>query len=156
MWHSYWKVLGKAASRQGQHQAEGEPTRRFLELLAAAIASGQAHVAAPDGGMPGNAQRWGWRFVDDSKGGVWRAFGDRVGWVDGDDFYLEREVSYRMAQRMARDAGDVISIGVETLQKGLHEKGVLATTDKTRNTLTVRRRLAGTRRNALHLEMHCT
>jgi hypothetical protein len=52
LWLRGWAALGEAAAVQRQHQAAGEPTRRFCELLSAAIASGRAHVANPEGDAP--------------------------------------------------------------------------------------------------------
>ena len=61
LWARGWQALGEAASGQFQHQEAGEPTRRFRELLSAAIASGRAHVANPEGGEPEVPEAWGWR-----------------------------------------------------------------------------------------------
>ena len=58
LWARGWRALGVAASGQSQHQAAGEPTRRFRELLSAAIASGRAHVANPEGGQPEVPEAW--------------------------------------------------------------------------------------------------
>src|SRR5207248_11613549 len=47
-----WRALGEAARAQAAHQGPAEPARRFLELLAGALSSGRAHVAASDGNRP--------------------------------------------------------------------------------------------------------
>ena len=60
-WEEGWRALGVAASAQFQHQVADEPTRRFRELLGAAIASGQAYVADPKGNEPKTPTAWGWR-----------------------------------------------------------------------------------------------
>ncbi|MGQ9576988.1 MAG: hypothetical protein ACUVUC_16925, partial [Thermoguttaceae bacterium] len=60
-WNEGWTALGELARDQTAHQATSDPARRFLELLGAAIASGQAHVAGPDGGEPPGRDAWGWR-----------------------------------------------------------------------------------------------
>jgi len=151
-----WSALGEAASCQAQHQAASEPTRRFIELLRAAIASGRAHVAAMSGGPPDTPESWGWREspvgTSDYARSDWRPQGDRVGWLDGDDLYLEPEAAYAAAQRMARDGGDTISVGSRTLHKRLREKDLLASTEGTRGTLTVRRVAEGCRRSVVHLK----
>jgi hypothetical protein len=145
LWRRGWKALGVAATSQSQHQVAQEPTRRFLELLSAAIASGRAHVADPEGEMPKNPKAWGWRF----SGEEWRPKGERTGWVDGDDLYLEPEAAFAAAQKQGRDAGDHISVTGRTLNKRLHERGLLSSTDLPH--LTVRRVLQGSRRRVLHL-----
>jgi hypothetical protein len=43
-----------------------------------------------------------------------------------------------------------LPISEQTLRKRLHEKGLLASTDENRDTLTVRRTIAGANRNVLH------
>jgi len=61
LWLRGWTALGEAAAVQGQHQAAGEPTRRFSELLSASIASGRAHVADPEGDEPEEPGAWDWQ-----------------------------------------------------------------------------------------------
>jgi len=108
-WERGWNALGQAAASQQHHQAASEPTQRFLEVVRAAIASGQAHVASPEGDAPKDARRWGWvesREEYDS----WRFLGRRIGWIDGEDLYLEPNASYAAAQRMSRDSGESLAI----------------------------------------------
>ena len=153
-----WQVLKTAGEQQAGHQAEAEPTRRFLELLGAAIASGKAHVAAPSGTEPRNAPAWGWREhwagAGENERREWRAQGERVGWVDGNDLYLNPEAAYQAAQRMAdENSGAGLIVSAATLRKRLNEKNLLVTTDvdTKRGTLTVRRTLSGARPDVLHL-----
>jgi hypothetical protein len=150
-----WKAFLEAAAAQGTHQVATEPAQRFIELLRAAIVSGRAHIAGPDGDEPYEPMVWGWRAVTASTGGdrrtEWRPQGDRIGWMDGDDLYLEPEASYIAVQRMGRDAGEVLPVGSKTLHKRLHERGLLASTEEARRTLTVRRMLEGSRRTVLHV-----
>src|SRR5919107_3855479 len=68
LWARGWRALGEAASGQSQHQAAGEPTRRFRELLSAALVSGRAHVANPEGGEPEVPEAWGWRGATGGSG----------------------------------------------------------------------------------------
>src|SRR5262249_40154763 len=59
-WAEGWQALREAAARQRGWLEASEPAQRFLELLAAAIASGRAHVAARFGGAPEESENWGW------------------------------------------------------------------------------------------------
>src|SRR5215217_7222240 len=92
LWMRGWCALGKAAAAQSQHQAAGEPTGRFRELLSAAVTSGRAHVADPEGGEPQNPDAWGWRAVSFGSGDFerekWQPQGERVGWIEGKNLYL--------------------------------------------------------------------
>jgi len=102
-WGQAWGALGEAARHQGDHQAGADPAQRFLELLRSAIASGRAHVADPDGDRPDAVGgSWGWRM---NSFGTHEPKGDRVGWLFGDDLYLEADAAYGAAQRLGADAG---------------------------------------------------
>ena len=78
--------------------------------------------------------------------------GDCVGWLDGNNLYLEPESAFVTAQRMGRDGGTTLPITSKTLHKRLNEKRLLLSTDLRRNTLTVRRVINGTRIPVLHLK----
>jgi uncharacterized protein DUF3854 len=145
--HRCWNALGEASSRQVQYQLAAEPTMRFIELLRAALASGRAHVADPEGQAPARTKTWGWRM----ERGEWRPLGSCVGWVDSDDLYLEPEAAIAAIQGIAREGEEGISITGKTLHKRLSERGLLKSIDTVRGTLTVRRVLQGARRGVLHL-----
>jgi hypothetical protein len=144
-----WQALGEAARAQAAHQAPAEPARRFLELLAGAMSSGRAHVAAPDGNRPNaNGGTWGWRI---NAYGTHEPMGDRVGWLEGDALYLDPDAAYAAVQRLGQEIGDRIALTPQTLRKRLKERGILATCETQRRMLTVRRTLEGQRREVLHL-----
>jgi hypothetical protein len=71
--------------------------------------------------------------------------------VDGGDIYLEPTAALQVAQQVARDIGDSLSITGNTLHKRLAEQSLLASTEPVRGTLTVRRTLSGGRKTVLHL-----
>jgi hypothetical protein len=146
-----WVALGEVAEAQTAHLQVNEPTRRFLELLGAAITAGRAHVAGPDGLVPENPAAWGWRAVGSGVLSEHRPQGNGVGWVDGDSLYLDLDCSVAATQNMARDLGDSIVVAPRTLAKRLKEKGVLKETSDSRQTTKVRRVLGGRRREVLHL-----
>ena len=151
-----WCALRMASAAQRLHQEGSDPVRRFLELLSSSIASGVAHVAASTGSAPERPDAWGWRQVV-SGGGYdrdeWRAHGNRIGWVDGADLYLDADASFKAAQAVGRDIGDALAVTPATLRKRLAEAGRLASTDldTRRATISIRRSLEGRRREVLHL-----
>jgi hypothetical protein len=150
LWDRAWTALGDAAASQAHHQAGAEPAQRFVELLRGAVASGRAHLASPQGDRPETDHgAWGWRR-DDYGANV--AQGARIGWLDGDDVYLEPDAAYAAVQRLGQDIGDRVGLTPQTLRKRLNERGLLASTGcGLRPTLTVRRTLEGQRRDVLHL-----
>lgn len=157
-WRGGWAALGLAAAGQGTHQTDSEPAARFIDLLRSALVSGAAHVADPSGRPPqsgGGPRSWGWRLAEAAAPSTgdygWRAQGARVGWVDGNDLYLDRDAALAVAQDLARKAGDGVAVSAQTLTKRLAERGLLASTDRARETLTVRRTLDGGQRRVLHL-----
>lgn len=155
LWKRGKRAITRAGASQAAHQGASDATVRFRELLSAAIASGRAHVAHTVGSEPEeSAEALGWRKRTVGTGEYqrdeWQPRGDRVGWVKGEDLYLEPEASYRAVQAQAQ-GGEPISVGAQTLRKRLKEKGVLLSTDEKRQTLAVRRTIEGVKRNVLHL-----
>jgi hypothetical protein len=152
-------ALTAAAAQQAGQQGASEPAGHFLDLLSSALSAGKAHVARPGGGEPPDARAWGWRAVPDGAVTVegerwdlvWREQGPCVGWLDGDDLYLDKQAAYAAAQQLGRDIGDPLAVTVQTLAKRLREQGNLASVDDARQTLTVRKTIAGRRREVLHL-----
>jgi hypothetical protein len=143
-----WDAPCEAAAAQAKHQGETEPTARFLTLLRSALTSGRAHLEARSGGEPERApESCGWR-LDNS--GKWTALGECIGWVTEDDVYLEPTAAFRAVQLVGRDIGDVLAVGEHTMRRRFHDKGLLASVDEARQTLTVRRSIGGSSKNVLH------
>jgi len=121
----------------------------FINLVRACLVSGRAHLAGRAGTEPApSPESLGWRR--DGRG-RWEPLGACIGWIDDDDLYLDPGAAYLCTQTAGRDMGEGLSISEQTLKKRLREKGLLASTDEKRETLTVRRTLAGSRKDVLHL-----
>ena len=131
------------------------PVLRYLELIGSAIAAGRAHIASPDGEEPHKPEAWGWRLTvvgsAQNESHVWRPQGDRIGWIDEGELYLDPSASYRAAQAMAGPAGEGIPVGERTLWKRLHEQGGLVVTDSP-DRATVKRTLGGCARRGTVVE----
>jgi len=80
----------------------------------------------------------------------WRPQGDRIGWINGNDLYLDRDASYRAAQGIAAD-GSGIEVSPTTLVRRLRDRGLLVSIDQARETLTVRHTIEGRQRDVLHI-----
>lgn len=143
-WRRAWDALNAAGKAQDQYQASENPATRFIELIQAALSSGKAHLAATDGGKPDTdqAQAHGWRDGE--------AQGDRIGWIDSEDVYLQPDAAFSMAQRLA-SGGEELSVSSQTLWKRLNEAGLLASIDTARSTNKVRRTIAGKSQPVIHL-----
>lgn len=157
LWERGWRALTEAGAAQASQVATAEPAGLFVRLLSAAIAGGQAHVASPEGGEPKEPQRWGWRpeefYAGDGTDTRLKPQGARVGWLADGELYLEPDTSFAAVQRFARDQSDGFPITPMTLRRRLNEQGLLASTDKGRGKLTVRKVLQGERREVLHLRL---
>ena len=85
-----------------------------------------------------------------------RSQGGHIGWLEGAEIYLQADAIYAVVQRLARDGGDHLAVGLPTLKKRLKEQGLLASTEKHMSggrpveRLEVRRVLQGKRRSVLH------
>jgi hypothetical protein len=154
-WNQGWKEFIQIGMAQSRYHDASEPTLRFRELLSAAIASGQAHIASIEGAAPQHPESWGWRRMDAGlqEAAPWLPGGSRVGWLDGDDdLYLEPDAAYAAAQEMARRSGETIAITGRTLHKRLADRRLLRSTEQTaRGTLTVRKIVQRERRPVLHV-----
>ncbi len=156
LWERAWQALGDLSEAQSEHLLAAEPTAQFLDLLQAALASGEAHLAAPSGEAPADAVSWGWRLRTfgngESEAGRWEPQGKRIGWLDGRDLYLEPEASFAACQRLGQTIDEPLTINQRTLEKRLRERDLLASVEKGRQRLRVRvRGLEGKRRHVLHL-----
>jgi hypothetical protein len=144
-----WDALCQSGTAQAKYQTATEPTSRFLSLLTAALFSGTAHLAERDWEKPTRSPgACGWRR--DNSGG-WEPIGECIGWVDDEYIYLEPTAAYRVAQKMGRDTDEPLPISEQTLRRRLRDKGLLTSTDRARQTLTVRRTIGGASTDVLHL-----
>ena len=77
------------------------------------------------------------------------ANGPVIGWIEGDDLYLEAEAAMACAKTFAREQGNELPFTDRRIQKSLQEAGLLKTSEVDRNT--ARKTLDGRRRYVLHL-----
>lgn len=157
LWATGWTALGELGASQRVHHEAAEPAGRFVALLAAGLTAGRCHVAdIRDGAAPSDPSRWGWRHFEAlgrfDTAGTWRPEGDRVGWIEGDNLYLEAEAAFVAAKRISNESGESLAVSLGTLKRRLREKGVLLSFDDVREVLTVRRVVEGVRRHVLHLD----
>jgi hypothetical protein len=157
---SFWQRLETgilaALEPQASYQMQSDPVARFSELLAGIFTSGRAHVVdAQTGKEPEEPGRWGWRQktigTGDFQRDEWQPQKDSIGWVDGDDLYLEPSSLYAALQGFARDQGDSVPVTERTLYTRLAERGLLASREAPRNTIRKQGLAGATRARVLHI-----
>ena len=146
-WNRSRSALSDAIGAQIEHQTSAEPAAHFRQLLRSALESGAAYLTSLDGDRPARPQDWGWRHEN----GEWRPQGSHVGWIEGEDLFLEPLASYAAAQRVGIATGDLIGVQPRTLYKRLSEAKILVSTEAARNRTTIRRMIGGRRLEVLHL-----
>jgi hypothetical protein len=98
-----WRVLKGAGEAQKPHQNELDPANQFITYLTSGIDARAGHLAdsnalhsPPD---ENNAESYGWQMVErwahDEPRHVPEPRGKLVGWMDGDNLYLNSESSYQ-------------------------------------------------------------
>ncbi|MBW3637598.1 MAG: DUF3854 domain-containing protein, partial [Armatimonadetes bacterium] len=143
------RVLLALAHLQKVLHGAKEPAQRFLELLRSALIAGRAHIADLRGEAPDAPSRWGWRHSGSGNYTEWQGQGERIGWVDDEQVYLNTDAALGAANKMS--FGEGISLSGSTLHRRLAERGYLASRDSTRQTLTIRKVINGVRQEVLHL-----
>ena len=105
--------------------------------------SGKPHLAATNGGKPdsADAQAYGWRDGE--------PLGDRIGWIEGDDIYLQPDAAYRCIQSVAAQS-EGLTISSQILWKRLNEAGYLKSKDGD-DRLRIRKTIVGKREKVIHL-----
>jgi hypothetical protein len=152
LWDRGIAGLMTAAEAQERHLQSQNPVDRFLELISAALASGEAHVTAEASQPPDDPGPWGWRQRPAGSDAhlEWFPEGHHVGWLLGDDLYLIAEAAFRTAQRMARDSGASIPATSTTLWKRMDERRLLES--KTQGRCVTEKKIDGMRqRSLIHL-----
>lgn len=109
------EALVLSSKVQVAHQDADNPANRFFELFNAAIIAGKAYLSGVDNG--------GYQFATPNIGGN---SGELAGWILNDEVLLEPEVSFSVAQKMARDSGEPPLCQKFRLREQLANMGLIA------------------------------
>ena len=146
-----WEALNEQATAQMSLASGSDPASRFIALIAGNVSAKRANIAGTNGQAPINATALGWDYKGSGQHETMVANGPVIGWIDGDDLYLEAEAEAAMAcaKTFAREQGNELPFTDKRIHKSLQEAGQLKTSEVDRNT--VRKTLDGRRRYVLHL-----
>ena len=123
-------AFASIAEDQDEMQAASDPVLRFFELLRSALLSGKAHAASVSQSAPDEPELWGWRRHDANAAFTWEPLGERIGWLEGEDLYLEPAAAYALTEKLAAAEGQSLGLTKTTLEKRLHERRCLASVEK--------------------------
>jgi len=154
------EYLKNAFSEQAAYQVEQDETVRFLELLRAAFASGNAHIAsrlkqAPPLSRP---YSWGWRSneVDSTGEKIYKPMGDCIGWLceEKREVLIEQNAAFKVVQQFAKTQGDAFLLSAPSLWRRMGEEGMVLATEKRANgtkQLAVKRQIGGVSKRVMIL-----
>ncbi|MFZ0634213.1 MAG: hypothetical protein WA755_13535 [Candidatus Acidiferrales bacterium] len=125
-----WDSLLDASEAQSRGLATEEPAQRFLELIAAAITRGDAHLAHAN-------------LDADAK----NVKGRTIGWYSSeneDEVWLDLNSAFAVAKELARQQGEPFGVRMRTLGNRLRDRRLLTDWGEHRNT--VQRKVNGSYR----------
>ncbi len=144
-----WQTLIVLGKKQSDLQKEADPVNKFIELLIAALSTGNAYLAdTKNGKQPIDPEKHGWNDMGTLG---YQPQGDHVGWVGEEgQIYLQGDATYKVVQTFARLQGDNIAMSKNTLYKRMRERGMFVKHRGDGNTIEVE--IQGNRKRAIYLD----
>lgn len=131
--------LQQAFSEQADYQKDQCEAQRFVQLLKAALSSGNCHIADKNkqGAPETRPFVWGWRNGGkDLSGDVYSPMGDCIGWycapLEGNnaEVWLQQDAVFKVVQQFARNQGEAFLMSPATLWRRLDEKLLILQTEQ--------------------------
>lgn len=123
------RALNEVCAEQASHHEDADPVQRYLDLLSAGLMTRQVHLEHVNGDVPDNPERYGWRAKIIGTGDYarleYQPQGRCIGWIAGDEVYLQPEQAYAEARRLAEAQGEPFTMSRATLQQRLYERKLL-------------------------------
>ncbi|QEL19167.1 DUF3854 domain-containing protein [Limnoglobus roseus] len=155
LWERGMAVVRELGDQLGDHQWEVDPIRNFPLMVRSILSGGRGHVAGMDGRVPLSRitpEFWGWKACDPlatTARGIdsYRSCGDTIGWIDGEELYLNSDTTYAAINELTRDQNQAFPLTQITLCKHLKDEGLLLRYEegRTRYPMTI----GGTRQRVL-------
>jgi hypothetical protein len=147
-----WEALLATGEEQDRHQRDEQPPERFKALFCGLLSSGRAHIRdARSDYPPGNARMLGWTEKEYGDKLLFQPGGNSIGWIDGDDLFLDPNATYAELQQFAQKQGQPLPLTQGALWKRLREVALLEPGDKDRYTVKIS--IGGLRPRVLHFKM---
>ena len=138
-------------SLQATIDGEASDAQRFIEVIRAAVAMGEAHIVDKNGERPGAWKVFGWQAFEMRDKIRYESKGARIGYADEKFLYLEPNAAIAVAKALSSKIGNHIGSSERALSKALKEAGFLARADEGRTTTKVT--LVGQRKAVYCLEL---
>jgi uncharacterized protein DUF927 len=145
-------ALKEAAMLQADYLETADPCTVLLETIREILSSQKAHVATKTGGIPKDAEKWGWTSQEaDGQITQYRHNGPRLAWIDPNagEFLLDPA----MIALIKKHSDGKLGTTVQTLTKRLREAGLIVRTDDARQRLSVRCTLDGSYRSVIAMPL---
>lgn len=138
--------------RQGEYLHSADPVTALCECIRQLLGSGQAHLRTRNGGIPEDAQQYGWTSLAGlGEMPTFKAGGPRLGWLDtqAGEILLDPNT----LPLLKKHSGGKLATTQQTLLKRLKEAGILTRQDAARERNTVRMTLEGHPHSVLALSL---
>jgi hypothetical protein len=149
--------LQQAFSEQSVYQVDQDEVERFLQLLRAALSSGNAHIACRLKLGPPEVRpySWGWRDAGSDFAGdkSYSPMGDCIGYYAApkdnspSEVWLQQDTAFKIVQQFARSQGDSFLLSPANLWRRMHDRGLIVHTEpdagRNKPRLAVKRHVAG-------------
>jgi hypothetical protein len=145
-----WEALLATGKEQDQHHRDEQPAERFKAMLRGLLSSKRAHVCGAHGTSPPRPHMFGWTVKEYGDQVQWQSSGPSIGWINGDDLFLEPDATFAELQQFAQKQGQPLGLTQSALWKRLREAGLLEPGEEKRHT--VKRMIGGHRLRVLHLK----
>jgi hypothetical protein len=145
-----WEALLATGQDQDRHQRDEQPAERFKALLQGLLSSGGAHIRDAYRGSPPGACMLGWTEKEYGDKVRIEPGGRSIGWIDGEDLFLEPDAAYAELQQFSQRQGHPLALTKGALWKRVGEAGLLEPGEEGRHT--VKKTIGDHRRRVLHLK----
>ncbi len=144
-------ALTAVAKKQKEYIKENEISSVFLSWLQECFQENKVHVINKEtGGFVNHTVKptdWGWK----KENGEWKSQGELIGYMDDDNLYLIPKKAFEVVNKYALDQGAPFRTTERKLWHDMDGAGILASTDPSRGSKTIRKVILNKRRPFIHI-----